>query len=271
MAAEATMILMGTSAWMCHNESSQFLAQAEAIELYCKEKIDFHPENCVGILAMGGFAHKLLQPTRDLPRIMSRIYGTRVNSDSDMRILEALDTADYVLENIMLDKKRIVVFVGGPACWLRDSLRGFGMKLKEKGVAVDVVNFGKENGPKIDGLQASLWSTGEYKKESLEALVAAANKNDNSRILHVPQDEISLRDHLSGSPILSWSRQEQSQSIIARQKAQIDALTKENDAFTQENDALTQDNEKLKRELEFFRTEFMKCFHKVQAHGAMSY
>ena len=38
---------------------------------------------------------------------------------------------------------------------------------------------------------------GESKKENLEALVVAANDNDNSHILHVPEDEFSLRKHLS--------------------------------------------------------------------------
>ncbi|PWA67671.1 leucine-rich repeat receptor-like protein kinase family protein [Artemisia annua] len=59
---------------------------------------------------------------------------------------------------------------------------------------------------------------------------------------------------LSQSPILSWRRWEQSsssQSIKARQKWQIDVLTKE--------------NENLKRELEFFRTEFSEFFHKTRS------
>ncbi|GKA51626.1 26S proteasome non-ATPase regulatory subunit 4 [Tanacetum coccineum] len=162
MEAEATMILMDTSAWMLHHKSNQFLAQAEAIKLYCKEKFDLHPENCVGILPMGGFAQTFVAPTRDLPRIMSSTYGTRADMDINMRILDALKNADRVLENIIRDKKRIVVFFGGLVpCGLKDSLREFGMKLSKKGVAVDVASFGGKNGPKI----------------RVEALVAAANKN----------------------------------------------------------------------------------------------
>ncbi|GKA74242.1 hypothetical protein Tco_0780544, partial [Tanacetum coccineum] len=73
----------------------------------------------------------------------------------------------------------------------------------------------------------------ESKKENLEALVIAANDNDNSYILHVPGDQqLSLREHLSRSPILSGTRWEQcssSESIIARQKAQIKALTHRNE------------------------------------------
>ena len=90
-----------------------------------------------------------------------------------------------------------------PVYWFKHDLKKIGMKLKEKGVAVDVVNFGDKNGPKVG--RRPMWRDplednsipGESKKGSLEALVTAANDNDNSHILHVPEDEFSLRDHLS--------------------------------------------------------------------------
>nr|GEX68881.1 26S proteasome non-ATPase regulatory subunit 4 homolog [Tanacetum cinerariifolium] len=146
MASEITVICMDTSSWMQNNRSPRFLAQAEAIQLYCKEKIDFHPENRVGILAMGDKVNKLVEPTRDLQKIMSSIHGAQVDNDS-MSIFDALAMADEFLgKNIMY--KRIVVFAGGPVYWFKHDLGENGMKLKEKGVAVDVVNFGDKIGPK---------------------------------------------------------------------------------------------------------------------------
>nr|GFB32098.1 zeta toxin domain, P-loop containing nucleoside triphosphate hydrolase [Tanacetum cinerariifolium] len=101
---------------------------------------------------------------------------------------------------------------------------------------------------------------GQSKKENLEALVVAANDNDNSHILHVPEDQLSIRELLSRSPILSgtgWEQCSSSESIIASQKAQIEALTHR--------------NEKLKRKLEYFRTESLKFARKVQDHGARNW
>ncbi|GKE08786.1 reverse transcriptase domain-containing protein [Tanacetum coccineum] len=48
---------------------------------------------------------------------MSSTYGTRADMDINMRILDALKNANRVLENIMQDKKRIVVFFGGLVPW----------------------------------------------------------------------------------------------------------------------------------------------------------
>nr|GEZ58980.1 hypothetical protein [Tanacetum cinerariifolium] len=73
-------------------------------------------------------------------------FVAQVDNDS-MSIFDALAMADEFLgKNIMY--KRIVVFAGGPVYWFKHDLRAIGMKLKEKGVAVDVVNFGEKNGPK---------------------------------------------------------------------------------------------------------------------------
>ena len=93
--------------------------------------------------------------------------------------------------------------VFSPVYYFKHDLKEIGTKLKAKGVAVDVINFGDKDGPRAGVCQD--WRDvfkdnripGESKKASLEALVTAANDNDNSHILHVPEDEFSLRDHLS--------------------------------------------------------------------------
>ncbi|GKG22751.1 26S proteasome non-ATPase regulatory subunit 4, partial [Tanacetum coccineum] len=74
----------------------------------------FHPENCVGVLAMGSSFRNVVEPTRDLRKIMSSIHGARVDSDH-MHILDALRRADQFLGNNMMFK-RIVVFAGGYVC-----------------------------------------------------------------------------------------------------------------------------------------------------------
>ncbi|GJU92944.1 ribonuclease H-like domain-containing protein [Tanacetum coccineum] len=108
---------------------------------------DYHPENCVGILAMGKEVYNVVdEPTRDLQMIMTRIHCLRVESDS-MLILDALKRAD---EYIKMNKqqKRIVVFDGGPVYYIKHILEKIGKELKDQGVAVDVVNFGDHQGPK---------------------------------------------------------------------------------------------------------------------------
>nr|GEV40621.1 hypothetical protein [Tanacetum cinerariifolium] len=139
---------------MQNNKSSRFLAQADAIELYCKAKIDYHPENCVGILAMGSRVYILVQPTRDLEKIMSSIGGACVDNDS-MHFLDALERADQFFQNKMLDK-RLVVFAGGPIFWFKYHIKELATKLKVKGVAVDVVNFGDKLGPQV-GIRMGPW------------------------------------------------------------------------------------------------------------------
>jgi hypothetical protein len=87
--------------------------------------------------------------------------------------------------------------------WFKHDLKEIGKKLKAKGVAVDVINFGDKDGPRAGVCldRRDVFKNNriprESKKASLEALVTAANDNDNSHILHVPEDQFSLRDHLS--------------------------------------------------------------------------
>nr|GEW13257.1 hypothetical protein [Tanacetum cinerariifolium] len=44
MVAEVTVVFMETSEWMGHNRSDRFLDQVDAIELYCKQKLQL--KNC---------------------------------------------------------------------------------------------------------------------------------------------------------------------------------------------------------------------------------
>lgn len=60
-------------------------------------------------------------------------------------------------------------------------LEMIGRKLKKNSVALDIVNFGEED---------------EGKTEKLDALLAAVNNNDTSRMAHVPPGPNALSDVL---------------------------------------------------------------------------
>ena len=82
-------------------------------------------------------------------------------------------------------KPRIVIFCGHP---LEEELSAFqelGERLRRNNVAIDVINFANpDNVPK------------------LQALIDAANKNDNSHFLDVPMGISMITDVLFTSPIL---------------------------------------------------------------------
>ncbi|GKB97179.1 reverse transcriptase domain-containing protein, partial [Tanacetum coccineum] len=155
-----------------------------------------HPENYVGILAMGGKnnhyamdnrafllyqAIVVVEPTKDLPLIMSRVRGF-VDVGGDTLLVYALLRSSYYLitkhEHLL---KRLVVFAGGPIRDRGNQYTKIGTELKERGIAVDVVNFGDQQ-------------LG-YKKHQLLVLLAAVNNNDNTRMLDL------CGHHLNGSSI----------------------------------------------------------------------
>ncbi|GKC24796.1 retrotransposon protein, putative, ty1-copia subclass, partial [Tanacetum coccineum] len=57
-------------------KSDRFLDQVDAIELYCRKKLQSHPDNHVGIFATGltGFG-SVVEPTQHLSKIMDGVLG----------------------------------------------------------------------------------------------------------------------------------------------------------------------------------------------------
>ncbi|GJU14868.1 26S proteasome non-ATPase regulatory subunit 4 [Tanacetum coccineum] len=107
--------------------------------------------------------------------------GARVDTDH-MSILDALRRADEFLGNDMM-YKRIVVFAGGPVYWFKGQLIGIGTNLKEKGVVVDVINFGDKDRPRSPILSRTLWehsssleSINTWQKAQIDALT---QENEN--------------------------------------------------------------------------------------------
>ncbi|MQL92973.1 hypothetical protein Taro_025605, partial [Colocasia esculenta] len=85
-------------------------------------------------------------------------------------------------------QQRIIVFAGSPVKYDKKALEIIGKKLKKNSVALDIVDFGEEE----DG-----------KPEKLEALIAAANNNDSSHIVHIPPGSNALSDVLISTPIFT--------------------------------------------------------------------
>ena len=82
-------------------------------------------------------------------------------------------------------KPRVVIFCGHPLEEEQVEFERLGKRLRQNNVAIDVINFANpDNVPK------------------LQALVDAANKNDNSHFLDVPMGVSMITDVLFTSPIL---------------------------------------------------------------------
>ena len=82
-------------------------------------------------------------------------------------------------------KPRVVIFCGHPLEEELVEYERLGKRLRQNNVAIDVINFANpDNVPK------------------LQALVEAANKNDNSHFLDVPLGVSMITDVLFTSPII---------------------------------------------------------------------
>jgi len=83
-------------------------------------------------------------------------------------------------------RQRIIVFVGHPLKESEEEFEELGVRMKRNNVAIDVINFAHpENVPK------------------LQALVKAANSNENSHMLDVPLGVSMITDVLIASPIIN--------------------------------------------------------------------
>ncbi len=83
-------------------------------------------------------------------------------------------------------RQRIIIFVASPVQDATEKLQDLGKKLKKNNVALDVINL-SDYYPNLD---------------KLEALVNAANNNENSHILSIEPGTVLVSDALLSSPIL---------------------------------------------------------------------
>ncbi|PWA68914.1 26S proteasome non-ATPase regulatory subunit 4 [Artemisia annua] len=192
MEPEVTVICVDNSTLVTsiYGGGGVYKAQAKAIRLYCKEKIKAHPDNEVGLLAMGEIQGTgFVGPTRDLRGICSKLKGLLYLGQMCIPIGQAL----CFFLNSKLPKRRLLVFSGGRLSMDSDELEDFAARFKAYNVAVDVVNFGVQCCPTA-------------KKQLLEAFVAAADNNGNSHYLYAPSgSRTSLAQQILSSPLTSGS------------------------------------------------------------------
>ncbi|KAL9249082.1 26S proteasome non-ATPase regulatory subunit 4-like protein, partial [Drosera capensis] len=149
-----------------------------------------NPENTVGVLTIAGKGVRVLvTPTSDLGKILSCMHGC-LEVGGEMNLMAGIQVAQLALKHRQNKKqqRRIIVFAGSPVKYDKKALEVVGRKLKKNSVALDIVNFGEDD----DG-----------KPEKLDALVAAANNNDSSHIVHVPVGPNALSDVLISTPIFT--------------------------------------------------------------------
>ncbi|KAK8716812.1 hypothetical protein V6N13_044109 [Hibiscus sabdariffa] len=191
MVLEATMICIDNSEWMRNGDyaPSRFQAQADAVNLICGAKTQSNPENTVGVLTMAGKGVRVLvTPTSDLGKILACMHGLEIGGE--MNLAAGIQVAQLALKHRQNKKQqqRIIVFAGSPVMHDKKALEMIGKKLKKNSVALDIVNFGEDDGGKT---------------EKLEALLAAVNNNDTSHIVHVPAGPNALSDVLISTPIFT--------------------------------------------------------------------
>ncbi|XP_057416600.1 26S proteasome non-ATPase regulatory subunit 4 homolog [Lotus japonicus] len=191
MVLEATMICIDNSEWMRNGDysPSRFQAQADAVNLICGAKTQSNPENTVGVLTMAGKGVRVLvTPTSDLGKILACMHGLEIGGE--MNLAAGIQVAQLALKHRQNKKQqqRIIVFTGSPIKHEKKMLEMIGRKLKKNSVALDIVNFGEED---------------EGKTEKLDALLAAVNNNDTSRMAHVPPGPNALSDVLISTPIFT--------------------------------------------------------------------
>ncbi|GJV17223.1 dehydroascorbate reductase 2 [Tanacetum coccineum] len=142
-----------------------------------------HPDTTVGIVGMAGSSLRSIRiyPTRCLKTIITVLNDGAMKIGGYSRLLVAAQFARFRLDPTDMQKKRIVLFVGGDVCCSPDEGQVLGTELKSLNVACDVINFGNPY---------------KGKREFFDTLIRFADNNGNCNVCHVPP-ESSVRDALS--------------------------------------------------------------------------
>ncbi|XP_071738370.1 26S proteasome non-ATPase regulatory subunit 4 homolog [Rutidosis leptorrhynchoides] len=180
---EAVVICIDTSCYMLFLEPYRHQLQLDCIQSYCRAKIESNPKNSIGVVTMSTFEIKNnLVCTSDLDKILRNVkYQLQLGGSLDFK--HAIRDAWYYLPVDDESKMRALFFIGGAINMNIKEAKAAGEWLKERGVAVDVVNF---------------WRKGRYtpSKRALNAFVAAANNDNNSHIQHVQVEPCTTSDDL---------------------------------------------------------------------------
>jgi 26S proteasome regulatory subunit N10 len=187
------MICLDNSEYMRNGDYSptRLAAQTETINYLTEAKLRNHQDSTVGLLAMAGKRIEVhVAPCRSPGKIVKALTKeVKIGGKSD--VLGALKTAQLALKNRQNKnlRQRIILFVGSP---IEDDIKQFiklGKVFKKNNVAVDVINFGEENGSNEN-------------MEKLEAFVNAVKNGDNSHFLTVPPGPHDLSDLVLTSGVM---------------------------------------------------------------------
>ncbi|XP_071703991.1 26S proteasome non-ATPase regulatory subunit 4 homolog [Rutidosis leptorrhynchoides] len=187
---ETILICIDNSQWMKSHVLSYAL-QLNCARSYCRAKLKSNPKNAIGILTLtldiDNLADKWLRPTSDVDKILSYLKTLQYSGlQGDLCFAKGILLIQNHLTLKSIKLKRMLFFARGPAdlCQEIESAEWYGKRLKENGVAVDVVTFYRN--------EQHLWDW----KMALDVCVAAANNNNNSHIKHVQPDSSTLVSHV---------------------------------------------------------------------------
>ncbi|XP_071725649.1 26S proteasome non-ATPase regulatory subunit 4 homolog isoform X2 [Rutidosis leptorrhynchoides] len=183
---EVIYICIDTSKWMLRLPRCYQL-QVNSVRSYCRAKLTSNPRNEIGIFVMGNTikVRRRIDPTSDLDILMRRLLCPSAAGGDELNFRDGITSCWDKLDHYPSNPKRIVFFTGGPIDFELEEAEWYGGRLKQDGIAVDVVNFFLDE-------QFALW------KLALETFVASANDNNNSLIKHIPADSLTpVRNVLS--------------------------------------------------------------------------
>lgn len=189
---ECTMVCLDYSEFMRNGDyyPNRLEAQRDAAQCIARVKISSHPENSVGVLAMGpGGVKVLVSPTNDMGKLLASLSESALGGEAD--IGAGVQVAKLALQHRKgKGAQRIILFTGSPVENAEKEITKIAKQLKKNNVALDVVSIGE-----FDDNEAKL-----------KALVDTANNQDNSHLVSVPAGSLAS-DVLYSSPVLGGGTQ----------------------------------------------------------------
>lgn len=200
---------------------SRLEAMADSVNLLAGSKTQAHPEAAVGVLNLSESASPrvLVTPTNDLGAVLNAMRTVELGGSAD--VCSGCAVAQLALKHRQnrSQAQRLVLFVGSQVTGSDKELERMGKRLKKQNVALDVVNFGSES---------------ESNQPKLQALVDAANNEDNSHLVTVAQSEEALSDALLSTPVFADAQAAGGGSGFAAAAAAASAAAASNQQATQQ-------------------------------------
>ena len=141
----------------------------------------------------------LLTPVQEKVQILACVNKIEVEGDSNLSRAIMVATLSLKHRANKNQRQRIIAFVASPLRESAKDLEAIGKKLKKNQIAIDIINLGR-----------LLPYVGEPSNlEKVNALVAAANIDNNSNVVNVEPSITLLQDILQTSAIVGGGFTEQ--------------------------------------------------------------